>query len=453
MGYELAPIKRGQALDNRLDETGIIVEIPGQSLACQIIDVAALARRELGKPSLLFGSQVDLHAVKASSASRRVNGWGMKTATGATAVGPTPASAAEIERGFVPRLATERNVLPIAVWLLACCGMIFVMVVIGGVTRLTLSGLSITEWQPVIGIVPPLSPQSWAEEFEKYRHIPQYRLINSGMSLDAFKTIYLWEYFHRLWGRLIGFAYALPLAYFLVTGRLPRRLLLPLAGILALGFAQGALGWYMVESGLADRVEVSQYRLVAHLALALAIYAATLWIALDLLSGPGQTAVPPHWRRASEALIALVALTILAGGFVAGLNAGLTYNSFPLMDGSFIPAGYAQLQPFARNWFENVAAVQFDHRLLAMTTVAAVGGLWLAGWRAALPRPGRLALHALVAAAMLQFALGLATLLLVVPIPLAAAHQAGAVLLLTAAIVMRHTVRRAAVAPVRVSRM
>ena len=362
---------------------------------------------------------------------------------------------------------------PIAVWLLCCCGMIFVMVVIGGVTRLTLSGLSITEWQPVTGIVPPLSQAAWAAEFDKYRLIPQYRLINYGMSLDEFKTIYLWEYFHRLWGRLIGFAYAVPLLYFLVRRQLPRGLLMPLAGILALGFAQGALGWHMVTSGLADRVEVSQYRLVAHLALALLIYAATLWLALGLLSDPRRNAPGPHpnppppegegvhrraitnpppsagegrvgavWRRAAELVLVLIALTILAGGFVAGLNAGLAYNTFPLMDGSFVPVGYAQLQPFIRNWFENVAAVQFDHRLLAITTAAAVLALWSAGWRSALPRPARLALHALLAAAMLQFALGLLTLLLAVPIPLAAAHQAGAVILLTAAIILRHRLRR-----------
>jgi cytochrome c oxidase assembly protein subunit 15 len=392
--------------------------------------------------------------------------------------------------------AAAPQLRPIAIWLLCCCGMIFVMVVIGGVTRLTVSGLSITEWQPVTGILPPLSQAAWAAEFEKYRQIPQYRLVNYGMSLDEFKTIYWWEYVHRLWGRLIGFAYAVPLLYFLVRRQLPRGLLMPLAGILALGFAQGALGWYMVTSGLADRVLVSQYRLVAHLALALLIYAATLWLALDLLSNPRYNAPSPHpnpplpgldpgiaeegvhrratanppplggegvirdratatpsslagegrvgagWRRASEAILALVALTILAGGFVAGLNAGLTYNTFPLMDGSFVPAGYAQLEPFIRNWFENVAAVQFDHRLLAMTTAAGVLALWLAGWRTALPPPARLALHALLAATLLQFALGVATLILVMPIPLAAAHQAGAVILLTAAIILRHRLRR-----------
>jgi heme a synthase len=338
----------------------------------------------------------------------------------------------------------------VAYWLLFCCGMIFLMVVIGGVTRLTLSGLSITEWQPVTGAIPPLSDAAWATEFEKYRQIPQYRLLNAGMSLAEFKTIYWWEYVHRLWGRLIGFAYLLPFVYFLARGRIPRRLAWPLAGIFALGAAQGALGWWMVQSGLADRVEVSQYRLVAHLLLALAIYSVTLWIALGLLAPTAaHTPAPPFrgegaaaiWRRAAEAIIGLVALTIAGGGFVAGLNAGLTYNTFPLMDGSFVPAGYAQLEPFFRNWFENVAAVQFDHRLLAMTTAGAILLLWFIGQRALLPRPARLALNVLLAAAAFQFALGISTLLLVVAIPLAAAHQAGAVLLLTAAIVWRHTLR------------
>jgi heme a synthase len=320
--------------------------------------------------------------------------------------------------------------------------MIFAMIVIGGITRLTLSGLSITEWQPVTGILPPLSAGSWAAEFEKYRHIPQYRLLNSGMSLADFQTIYWWEYVHRLWGRLIGIVYAVPFLYFSLRGRLPKRLFAPLGGILLLGAAQGALGWYMVESGLADRVDVSQYRLVAHLALALAIHALTLWIALGLFLERPRAGVAAGWRRGAEGVIGLVALTIVAGGFVAGLHAGLIYNTFPLMDGRFVPAGYAELQPWIRNWFENVGAVQFDHRVLAMTTAAAVLLLWLAGQRTRPPRSVRLALHALLAAAALQFVLGLSTLLLVVPIPLAAAHQAGAVLLLTAAIVLRHTLRR-----------
>jgi len=340
----------------------------------------------------------------------------------------------------------------VAAWLLVCCAMIVLMVVIGGVTRLTLSGLSITEWQPLAGVVPPLSHADWLAEFRKYQQIPQYKLINAGMSLGEFKTIFWWEYVHRLWGRLIGLVYLLPFLYFLVRRRLPRRLAWPLAGIFALGAAQGALGWYMVESGLVGRVEVSQYRLTAHLALALLIYAATLWAALGLLRGPPETPVAPRWRRAAEAVLALVAATVAAGGFTAGLNAGLVFNTFPLMDGHIVPPGYGELQPFARNWFENVAAVQFDHRLLATATAAAILALWLAGRRARLPRPARRALHALLAAVALQFSLGVSTLLLVVPIPLAAAHQAGAVLLLTAALLFRHTLRGAVPARYPVTR-
>jgi cytochrome c oxidase assembly protein subunit 15 len=328
--------------------------------------------------------------------------------------------------------------------------MIFLMVVVGGITRLTLSGLSITEWKPVVGIVPPLSAADWAAEFAKYRQIPEYRLVHYGMTLDEFKSIYWWEYGHRLLGRLIGLAFAAPFVWFLLRGRLPRRLVPSLCGILLLGFAQGGLGWYMVESGLADRPEVSQYRLVAHLALALAIYAAILWVALGVVRmrpsppfrgeregrGPG-----PLWRRAAGAILLFVVLTILAGGFVAGTRAGLTYNTFPLMDGRLIPEGYAQLHPFILNWFENIAAVQFDHRALAVTTALVILLAWAAGWRAVLQRPARAALHGLAAVALLQVALGIATLLLVVPIPLAAAHQAGAVLLLTAAIAFRHSLR------------
>ena len=349
-----------------------------------------------------------------------------------------------------PKAATEAAAEPldppsaVAAWLFACCALIFLMVVIGGITRLTLSGLSITEWKPVVGVVPPLSAESWAAVFAKYREIPEYRAVHSLMNLDEFKGIYLWEYTHRLLGRLIALVYAIPLAWFLVRGRLPRRLVPPLCGILLLGFAQGGLGWYMVESGLADRAEVSQYRLVAHLALALAIYAAILWVALGIVRVQTHADPVRGWRGAGDAVLVLVALTILAGGFVAGTRAGLTYNSFPLMDGRLVPAGYAQIRPFVLNWFENIAAVQFDHRLLAVATAVVIMLVWAAGRRAVLPRPARVAVHGLVAIALLQVALGVTTLVFVVPLPLAATHQAGAVLLLTAAIVFRHTLRRVA---------
>jgi cytochrome c oxidase assembly protein subunit 15 len=329
----------------------------------------------------------------------------------------------------------------VAAWLFLCCGLIFLMVVVGGVTRLTLSGLSITEWKPVVGIVPPLSAADWTTEFAKYQQIPEYRAVHFAMTLDEFKSVYYWEYLHRLLGRLIGIAFAVPFLWFIARRRLPRRLAPPLAGILLLGFLQGLLGWYMVESGLADRVEVSQYRLTAHLALALAIYAAILWTALGLVRHSTSPDPGPGWRRASEAVLALISLTILAGGFVAGTRAGLTYNTFPLMDGRLVPAGYAQLHPLWLNWFENIAAVQFDHRALAIVTVTAVFLLWAVGLRARLPKPARSALHALLAAAALQLALGISTLILVVPIPLAAAHQAMAVVLLSIAICFRLTLR------------
>jgi cytochrome c oxidase assembly protein subunit 15 len=409
-------------------------------------------------------------------------------------------SAASENSGVASARKEEPRLSPVAVWLFTCCAMIFLMVVVGGITRLTLSGLSITEWKPVVGILPPLSAADWAAEFAKYKEVPEYRAVHFAMTLAEFKGIYYWEYFHRLLGRLIGVAFAVPFVWFLVRRRLPQRRVLPLAGILLLGFAQGLLGWYMVESGLADRVEVSQYRLVAHLALALAIYSAILWVALGIVRAstgpvlrsalhgeeqhelpmagldpaihlPGSTekgvdgrAKPGHgavldgqsvratprpedfargWRRASEVLLALVALTILAGGFVAGTRAGLTYNTFPLMDGRLVPPGYDQLHPFYLNWFENIAAVQFDHRVLAVATFTAVLLLWTAGLRTMLPKPARIALHLLMAAAALQVALGISTLLLVVPVPLAAAHQAGAILVLTAAVVLRHTMRPA----------
>ena len=343
--------------------------------------------------------------------------------------------------------AAESGLGSVAAWLFVCAAMVFLMVVVGGVTRLTLSGLSITEWRPVTGVIPPLSAADWAAEFAKYKEVPEYRAVHFAMTLDEFKSIYFWEYGHRLLGRLAGVVFAVPFAWFVVRRRLPRWLAPPLGGILLLGLAQGALGWYMVKSGLADRIEVSQYRLVAHLALAVGLYAALLWLALSLAFPPkpnrgASDEVSPNWKRTAEAVVLLVAVTMTAGGFTAGLRAGLTYNTFPLMDGRLVPAGYGLLQPFWRNWFENITAVQFDHRLLAVATAIVIVLVWGAGQRTTLPRPAREALHALLGLAALQVALGIATLLLVVPIRLAAAHQAGAVGLLTAAIVFRHTLRR-----------
>ena len=347
--------------------------------------------------------------------------------------------------GGVMAAAAHDKLGAVAAWLFGCCALILMMVVVGGITRLTLSGLSITEWKPVVGVLPPLSAADWTAEFAKYQQIPEYRLVHYAMSLEEFKGIYFWEYLHRLLGRLIGVAYAMPFVWFLARRRLPRALVVPLAAIFALGFGQGGLGWYMVESGLADRAEVSQYRLVAHLTLALAIYTAILWVALGIVRGPACSDPGRGWRRAAEIILFLIALTISAGGLVAGTRAGLVYNTFPLMDGRLVPAGYAELHPFFLNWFENAAAVQFDHRVLALATAVSVMLLWAAGWHARLVRPARVALHALLAVSALQVGLGIATLLLVVPIPLAATHQTTAVLMLTAAVVLRHTLRRGGV--------
>jgi cytochrome c oxidase assembly protein subunit 15 len=355
---------------------------------------------------------------------------------------PTPPKRAGERTGARPGMtepSADSNRRAVAFWLVACAAMIFVMVVLGGVTRLTESGLSITEWQPVTGILPPLGDAAWQAEFARYREIPQFKLVHSWMTVEDFKTIFFWEWLHRLWGRLIGVAFALPFLWLLLRRRIPPGLAPRLAGILVLGGLQGVLGWAMVKSGLVDRVEVSQYRLVAHLGLAILLYAAILWTALDLRRRePSAAGNPAGLRRAAAIVAALVFLTVLAGGFVAGLNAGLVYNSFPLMDGRIVPAGYLQLGPWWRNAFENVAAVQFDHRLLAMATLASVVAFAAAARRRDLSRDARRAVAALLALSIVQVGLGIATLLLAVPIPLAAAHQAGAVLLFTAALASRH---------------
>jgi len=333
-------------------------------------------------------------------------------------------------------------VQPIAWWLIACCALVYLMVVVGGITRLTESGLSITEWQPIAGVIPPHDAAQWTAEFDRYKAIPQYRAIHPDMTLAQFKTIFYWEYFHRLLGRVIGLAFFVPFAWFLVRGRIKGPLVPKLAGIFALGAIQGGIGWYMVESGLSHRIEVSQYRLALHLATAVVIYAAMLWVALDLLQPAARRAGARddvrRMRHGATAVLALAFVTLIAGAFVAGLRAGYIDNTFPLMEGHIVPPGYFHLVPWYRNFFANLAAVQFDHRVLAETTFLAIGALWLYARGAALTRGQRRALDALLAMAAVQVGLGIATLLLVVPLPLAALHQAGAIGVITAALVARH---------------
>jgi heme a synthase len=331
----------------------------------------------------------------------------------------------------------------IGYWLLCCCGLVFAMVVVGGITRLTLSGLSIVEWNPIMGVVPPLDATDWRSQFDLYRQTPQYRIANPGMTLAEFKSIFWWEYAHRLLGRAIGVVFLLPFLYFAIRGRIDRKLAWHLAAILALVALQGVLGWFMVMSGLVERISVSPYRLAAHLGVALVIYACMLWLALDHLwperAGRGHDIA----ARGARWLAAWVFLAMLSGAFVAGLHAGLVYNTFPLMDGRLAPDGLFDRSPLFVNFFENAATVQFDHRVLALATLAFVVALWFSLRRAELLPCARLAANLLLIAVLLQVTLGVATLLLVVPIPLAAAHQAGALALFSLALWLAHETRAA----------
>lgn len=326
--------------------------------------------------------------------------------------------------------STDRRV--VAAWLLLCAALVFAIVVIGGVTRLTRSGLSIVEWQPLIGALPPLSQAEWQVLFAKYQLTPEFRLVNFDMDLEGFKRIFWWEYFHRLLGRLIGGVFLLPLLWFLARRRLERRLAWQLTAVFLLGAFQGALGWYMVKSGLVDDPQVSHFRLTAHLGLALAIFAAELWIALDLLT-PG-TAPRRETAALPLALAAFVFVMALSGAFVAGLRAGYAYNTFPLMNGHFVPPEILMLEPWWRNFLYNMATVQFVHRALFWLLAVLVPLAW---WRARATAAAAAA-NALLAVFALQAALGILTLLSGVPVALAAAHQGGAVLLLGASLWFAH---------------
>jgi cytochrome c oxidase assembly protein subunit 15 len=332
-----------------------------------------------------------------------------------------------------------RDLARIRVWLLVVAALVFVMVSIGGATRLTGSGLSITEWQPIMGILPPLSQADWLEAFAKYRQIPQYEHVNRGMSLEAFKVIFWWEWTHRFLGRLIGAAFLLPFIYFLAAGRISRALAARLAGIFAFGALQGAVGWYMVRSGLADRIDVSQYRLALHLGLAILIFGALIWVALSL-DGRRPQARATH-AMAAGGIVLLVFVQVLLGALVAGLKAGAGYNTWPLMDGRLVPSGLGAMRPWYLNLFENAMTVQFNHRVVAYALVLAV--LWHA-WGAMRGTDGariKKSTIVLAVAVLAQAALGVWTLLAQVPLALGLAHQAGAAAVFGIAVWHLHVVR------------
>lgn len=319
--------------------------------------------------------------------------------------------------------ATDANKRAIAWWLFGVAALVFLMIVIGGLTRLTESGLSITEWRPVTGTLPPLNAEQWEQEFDLYRQIPQYQLVNKGMTLDEFKTIYWWEWSHRQLGRLIGFAFIVPFIWFAARRRIERSMLPRLLFLFALGGAQGALGWWMVMSGLVERTEVSQYRLAAHLGLATVIFGALIWSGLDLLRGKSSRFLS-GLSKAALALLLLVFLQTVLGAFVAGIRAGLIYNTWPLMAGAFIPEGLLSLSPLWHNFFESPLTVQFQHRMAAYLLLALTLWHWWAARNTEAEGGARLLFLAVVA----QAALGIWTLLSVVPISLGAAHQAGAMI-------------------------
>ncbi|MCG6857831.1 MAG: COX15/CtaA family protein [Salaquimonas sp.] len=327
----------------------------------------------------------------------------------------------------------RRNRAIVRWWLYLICLMIFAMVMVGGATRLTHSGLSITEWQPIHGIIPPLSHGAWMEEFEKYQQIPEYQQLNKGMSLTGFQFIYWWEWSHRFLGRIIGFVFFVPLIWLWWSGRLEDRLKPRLVVLFLLGGVQGAIGWWMVASGLVDRVDVSQYRLAIHLTFACGIFAYALWVARGLAPHSGGEA-PRIVRILAPLIVLLVFVQIFLGGLVAGLDAGLAFNDWPLMDHAIIPSGLTILEPVWRNFFENPKTVQFDHRIVAYTLWVVVILAWLAtrNSKAALTHKRRTAVLAVLVT--LQAALGITTLVLQVPLPWALAHQAGAIVVLAFAV-------------------
>ncbi|MDG0978730.1 MAG: COX15/CtaA family protein [Halieaceae bacterium] len=326
-------------------------------------------------------------------------------------------------------MTARANERLIANWLTLCCLVILGMILLGGVTRLTHSGLSMVEWRPLLGIIPPLTEAEWMRVFNEYKLSPEYQLINFGMDLDGFKSIFLYEYLHRVLGRLIGLLYFLPLAYFWIKGRIPSDVKGRLVVFLILGGCQGLLGWYMVKSGLVEDPRVSQYRLAAHLGLAIFLYCCLVWLAFELHARARgvqkhiQTAVSPY----ALGLVALVFIMALSGALVAGTRAGFAYSTWPLMGNSFIPEGLYSITPWWRSIFEDITTVQFNHRMFAYLLVVIVGLFSFHLWRRALKLPAILVMTALSA----QVVLGISALIMHVPVSIGAAHQVGAAILLT----------------------
>lgn len=332
----------------------------------------------------------------------------------------------------------------IVLWLWLVCGLIVSMVVIGGITRLTHSGLSIVEWRPISGAIPPLTEHAWQELFLQYQQYPQYKLLNQGMSLEEFRFIFFWEYLHRLVGRLVGVVYLLPFAWFVLRRRVNARMAWRLGLGLVLGGLQGVAGWYMVKSGLVKNPHVSHYRLAIHLLLAFGVLSYLFWLILDLTRGEPsakEARALVLLRRWGRVVSALLVVQILYGAFTAGLRAGFGFNTFPKMNSEWVPSNFWQLAPGWVNLFENQAAVQFLHRTMGWLLLFAIAGLAWAARRMTLDRIQRNAVRGLLAMVLIQFGLGVLTILWVVPLSVAVIHQAGACVLLLAAVNLNHALR------------
>jgi cytochrome c oxidase assembly protein subunit 15 len=337
-------------------------------------------------------------------------------------------------------VASDRS-RPVALWLFATALVVFALVIVGGATRLTGSGLSITEWKPIMGVIPPLSDAAWQDAFHKYQQTTQYRYVNAGMSLAAFQGIYWWEWTHRLLGRLVGVVFAGPLIAFFALRMIPRRLIAPVIVLLALGALQGLVGWLMVVSGLEGRVTVAPEALAIHLGLALLLFAALIWTGLEAWFGPGRPPAPTAWRALTAAFAGLVYLQCLLGALVAGNQAGLVDNDWPLMNGRLFPSDY-----WSEGWdslLRSQAAVQFDHRLVAYVIVALALALELGAIRSRGLSPSARILAILAGGlALFQAALGIMTLIGHAPLALSQLHQAWAVMLLAAAAAQAWRARR-----------
>ena len=325
----------------------------------------------------------------------------------------------------------------IARWLFICALVIFGMILLGGVTRLTDSGLSMVEWNPLMGIIPPLSQHDWQELFLKYQQFPEYQEINLGMTIGEFKVIFMYEYLHRVLGRLIGLLFFIPFVYFYFTRRISPQLLPKLLLMLFLGGCQGLMGWYMVKSGLVDVPHVSQYRLTAHLGLAIVIYSFIVWTALGLVNKT--TNQPSGLGKPACILSGLIFLMILSGGLVAGTRAGYAYSTWPLMGDSFIPAGLYSMSPAWLSAFENITTIQFNHRMFAYFIAVFLVVFSVVALRKKLSNKVRIGIYSMLFLLLLQITLGISTLIFYVPIAIAAAHQIGAVALLTATLFVSHS--------------